>query len=1655
MRKLQTILILLFSLTIHVNASNVQVEIHQDHMQVLSLAEDANGKTIDLYISEPVWAEVGSSNELLVAEYPGAGFVDIPGQPVVPVIGRTVRMPITGGGHIEILDYHYRVLSDIDYAAFYGEGLSHELEGLDSSVDSWYPEEVVTIDTPAILKDFRVANVSTFPVQVNPARRQVRVYDRLDYRIVYDESTNENSLDSWPTKLSETFMPFYRSFLDWSESELDQYELYRGAVQLVCEEVWLDEMQDWITWKKQKGWDVQLLTDSDVNWDNYSIHNELQNRYDASEIKFDHIVIVGDASGNISTPPGSGDLYGGGDHPYGILAGDDALLDASVGRISVETPTMLTAYVRKVLAYEKETFTSDNPEDLEWYKRGSVAAGSSSSGISTVYVARYSRQVMLEDGYTQVDTAFFNDGLGSVNGRIINQLNNGVSFHLYRGYLGSGLDNSEINSLNNTNMLPVVVDITCARGNWATETSTNEAYMRAGNVNSPKGGIAAISTATISTHTRFNNALAGGAVEAVFVHKVPTIGQMLVGAKYNMWQNFNGFQNYYIDDFNQWLNLMGDPTVWMFTDIPNRSISFDVDNEIELGSRGIEIVVENDNGLLENAWVTLYKSDSREEVISRGVTDQNGYVFLDFPCQYTGQAVITVTAYNHKPVQQGITIQLPEDRLGISGFTVLDDGTSGTSGNGNGVIEAGETVGLLFDIFNYGNSAQTGIDISATSSDDFILSVTGNPEMTSLESYESGSFFDPILVEIDTNTPDDWTAVLDVILEGSSGNYSDAYGIKINAPKLVFIESTGLVVPGQQGDVTFTIANIGNSDIGNTQLSLILDDIQSDWIAVDSEAGTLGPVTSGNMATTSSFLFTGSDIAFNGYQMSAQIIAETSNGQIHEIPVIIQMGDGHQYDPQGPDAYGYFAYDNSDTGYIMCPTYDWIEIDPDEPDAIFQGSELLLLDTGTNQDVSAVVELPFQFTYYGETYNTITVCSNGWLAMGNQEGMALQRNWVIPSPLGPSAMIAPFWDDRTNFMEEDGVFYHYIEGEGKFVIEWNKLNDAQGTGSCTFQVVLYENSDDFPTPTGDNEFLFQYKDINPSTGNGSDVPYWTTGIENGDQQVGLQLSYYNIASNCTFPIEDGRSILFSTRTTFQTGNVSGTVTLLEDDTPIEGVLVSSSVLGTNDITDINGNYSIDIAASSSDIVFRKNGYVTVIVEDVVVPVDGSITVNAQMGRPAFSLDPESLTFNLEAGEIETQAFTLINSGDASLFYDLDIIGHDPNGGTSEIGDRIAGFDLFDEDVSHLDIESRNDTLWVLSRQQDGFDSNIKLYDLEGIELQNFRMPFMLDALKMQVTDNIVILATNEELRFYTVSNHLVLDSTKAFPSLLYGVDFAVDYEHEKIYLSSTGYIYEYDFNMQSLHTHYIEGISIYGMDVLPNEPDGYTLTANAHSWLPGQSGNLVFRYDPATGRQEVMFANPQASESMPTGITLLGINNNMNYLVGLLFPYYDAEIELYQYISRLEWISLDQSSGDIDPESSEIVNTNVNTSGMSSGTYHAWVKIMHNALGGFAYLPITLNIGTVGVEDENPIPLDWALDSVYPNPFNPVATVRFSLLESVKVRAKLFNVLGQQVAVLANRPMQAGTHSLSINGTNLSSGVYFLEFNAGPLSTVQKVVLMK
>jgi len=98
----------------------------------------------------------------------------------------------------------------------------------------------------------------------------------------------------------------------------------------------------------------------------------------------------------------------------------------------------------------------------------------------------------------------------------------------------------------------------------------------------------------------------------------------------------------------------------------------------------------------------------------------------------------------------------------------------------------------------------------------------------------------------------------------------------------------------------------------------------------------------------------------------------------------------------------------------------------------------------------------------------------------------------------------------------------------------------------------------------------------------------------------------------------------------------------------------------------------------------------------------------------------------------------------------------------------------------------------------------------------------------------------------------------------------------------------------------------------------------------------------------------------------------------------------------------------------------------------------------------------VSVEsDLNNIPLDFTLEQNYPNPFNPSTKISFGLPQRSSVVLKVFNALGQEVAVLVNESLEAGTHSYSFDASKLTSGIYVysLQTDAGVIS--QKMTLVK
>jgi hypothetical protein len=101
----------------------------------------------------------------------------------------------------------------------------------------------------------------------------------------------------------------------------------------------------------------------------------------------------------------------------------------------------------------------------------------------------------------------------------------------------------------------------------------------------------------------------------------------------------------------------------------------------------------------------------------------------------------------------------------------------------------------------------------------------------------------------------------------------------------------------------------------------------------------------------------------------------------------------------------------------------------------------------------------------------------------------------------------------------------------------------------------------------------------------------------------------------------------------------------------------------------------------------------------------------------------------------------------------------------------------------------------------------------------------------------------------------------------------------------------------------------------------------------------------------------------------------------------------------------------------------------------------------------------VGVEEHDDtkpgVPTGYLLAANYPNPFNPITTIRYSLPEPVHVRLRVYDLLGREVALLADRLQAAGTYEAVFDATGLPSGVYLYRLEAGRFTQIRAMTLVK
>lgn len=874
-----------------------------------------------------------------------------------------------------------------------------------------------------------------------------------------------------------------------------------------------------VEWRRRQGYHVVTAnTDQIGGNDGYVIKAWLQSLYDTLEVPLEMVCLVGDANGSLEIDTWREDLSGfsgEGDHFYTQLDGDDVLGDVHLGRLSVTGAAQLATVVGKIVDYESNPWLAD---DTTWFTRAGLVADVSESGWSTIYSSRWVKQHLLDLNYTAIDTIF---GGNYVTQQLVS-LNAGKSLYTYRGHWQmSGLSTGHIATLSNGRKLPFVVTLTCDTGSfWTDTTCRSEAFLRAPG----GGGIASIGTATTGTHTRYNDSMFQGIIDHVLLSGDPRLGPALSRGKLHMYANYGQVEPEAVAIWSVWNNLMGDPATPLWTAVP-RALTVTAPATLDASADALSMTVTAGGQPVAGAVACLRATG---DPLAVGVTGDDGRVVLALSGLPAGALQLTVTGPNLKPWLGGVTVGPQAAALRPLACTVIDDGSGMSRGDGDGVAEPGETVELTVPVRNDGSAAIPGVrGVLRRSTTAGVTVLRPAVQYLDIGPGQSGSGQSAYVVALDASAPGGIEAplVLDLASTSGAGNGSGIVELAIAGPRVSLAAATpsGAVVPGGAPTLAVSLANDGNRATTGIEASLRSTDR---WVTVTAgEAALPGAAAGGATGSTpGAFALAIAPGCPAGHVAALDLYLTYAEGGTTRLDVPLACGVAAATDPTGPDAHGYYAFDDLDTGYAQAPAYDWLEIDPALGGA---GTALALADTALYADGVAVVDLPFAFRYCGRDFTKVSVCSNGWFSFGATP-VLYYRNWKIPTPGAADDMVAVFWDELRQTPGEGGVFTWHDAAQHRFVIEWSRLrnayNDSLVTSPETFQAVLFD-----PAwragETGDGDILLQYHTVNQVDElNG----YATVGIQDHERDDGVLYSYWNLAAPGAAPLQAGRAILFTT-----------------------------------------------------------------------------------------------------------------------------------------------------------------------------------------------------------------------------------------------------------------------------------------------------------------------------------------------------------------------------------------------------------------------------------------------------------------------------------------------------------------------------------------------
>jgi hypothetical protein len=318
--------------------------------------------------------------------------------------------------------------------------------------------------------------------------------------------------------------------------------------------------------------------------------------------------------------------------------------------------------------------------------------------------------------------------------------------------------------------------------------------------------------------------------------------------------------------------------------------------------------------------------------------------------------------------------------------------------------------------------------------------------------------------------------------------------------------------PGDSTQMRIVLRNVGFGNGYNVRGTLRCADSR---ITITDSSGTYGTIVHDTTGVNDADRYTvkASSAIPKETPMPFVIHLVADGGYVVDRSFTIVVGTITAEDPIGPDPYGYYAYESSDTMYLNSPTYAWIELNP------ARGGNGTTVGTGGDDITYSFPMTGVGVRHYGANYTTTSVCSNGWLSMGTTTS-APYTNVALPSTSFVANGVAAFWDDLST--ATPATWWYRRDAAQRFIAEWDSVPHLGGSIYNTFEIIVYDTIlTPHTAPTHDSEIILQWKAPR-------DLTQMTVGQQNTAMTVGLNCFFNGVYDPQMAPIVAGRATKFTT-----------------------------------------------------------------------------------------------------------------------------------------------------------------------------------------------------------------------------------------------------------------------------------------------------------------------------------------------------------------------------------------------------------------------------------------------------------------------------------------------------------------------------------------------